>query len=297
MKKNIAGALAFSMLFSAQAATYIWDGGGVNAGLGTLGNWVGDAVIFDNAADLYWYATGTPSGRLVPYMTTSRTVRSINMTADADSSVGIKLDNNSTTPCTLTLSGNGLGSVIAIDIGAAGNLIIGDSVYGDVLLGDNLAIAHNGSGTLTIARPISGAYSITKNGTGTFVLSASNTYSSGTTVNVGILQARADHALGAGNVIVANGAALMLTGGLANDYINNKAKLILGSSSTLTLDFTGTADTVLGISLDGGATWLPDGVYDAATLTGLGSGVYSGNGSFNVVGVKKTMDLFLVTSL
>lgn len=295
MKKSTAGVLIFTMCFTAQAADYTWDGGGANAAWTGTGNWVGDpAVVFDTTANLYWYAVAT---KLTSYINGNRTIRSVNMTANAGSGVGIRLDNNGTTPYTLTFNGGGSGAAITTDATAAGALILGNSAYGDVILGDNLTITHNGSGALTIARPISGVCAITNNGSGLVVLSTNSTYGGGTTVISGTVKATADHALGTGSITVADGATLTLTGGSANDYINNKASLILGSSIALNLDFDGAADTIFAISLDGGTTWLPDGTYDAAALTGLGRGTYGGSGSLSVVGPKKIMDLFLVTSL
>jgi hypothetical protein len=51
----------------------------------------------------------------------------------------------------------------------------------------------------------------------------------------------------------------------------------------MNLNFTGT-DTVSGISLDGGTTWLPFGTYDTASLDALGTGTYAGSGSLMVEG-------------
>jgi autotransporter-associated beta strand protein len=297
MKKTIGSVLMcgiLSVCFAAQAGNYTWDGGGVNAAWATAGNWVGDAVTFDDTANLYWYAVAT---KLTSYINGPRTIRSINMTANAGAGVGIRLDNNSITPHTLTFSGGGAGAAITTDADAAGALIVGNSAYGDVVLGDNLTITHNGSGALTIARPISGVYAITNNGSGLVVLSTNNTYGGGTTVISGTVQAAADHALGTGGIAVADGATLTLTGGTTNDYINNGAVLILGVNSALSLEFSGEADTLVALSLDGGITWLPDGIYDAAALAALGNGAYSGGGSLRVVEVKKSLDLFLVTSL
>lgn len=120
-----------------------------------------------------------------------------------------------------------------------------------------------------------------KAGPGELILSGSNTYVDGTTVSAGKLVGAADGVFGSGDVTVAAGAELTLTGGTSNDYIHDKKFLILNSTSTLNLDFTG-ADKIRGISLDGGATWLPAGTYDVVALSGLGSGTYNGSGTLTV---------------
>jgi autotransporter-associated beta strand protein len=145
-----------------------------------------------------------------------------------------------------------------------------------------------GTRTLTISADlaISGAVSnggLTKAGAGTLILSNANTCALGTAVSAGELIAAADGALGVSNVTVASGATLSLTNGASNDYINDRAALILAAASTLNLNFTGT-DTVSGISLDGGTTWLPFGTYDTASLDALGTGTYAGSGSLMVEG-------------
>jgi autotransporter-associated beta strand protein len=123
---------------------------------------------------------------------------------------------------------------------------------------------------------------INKTGLGTMVLSNANTYAAGTTVSMGTLLGKADGAFGTGNVTVEDGATLSLTNGVTKDYINDLATLILGTNSTLVLGFTGT-DTIGALSLDGGTNYLANGTYDAATLTGLGAGTYTGTGSLTVI--------------
>jgi len=120
-----------------------------------------------------------------------------------------------------------------------------------------------------------------KTGPAELMIYGSNTYSGGTTVQEGDLSIYADGGLGSGNVQVGS-ASLYLTDGTRNDYIYDSAQLILqGSMSALSLGFAGT-DTVSAVSLDGGASWLATGVYDAAALTVMGAGFYSGNGRLNV---------------
>jgi autotransporter-associated beta strand protein len=126
-----------------------------------------------------------------------------------------------------------------------------------------------------------GQGSFLKTGPETMTLNTNSSYSGGTTVRGGALVAQADGALGSGDVTVET-AILTCSGGVTNDYLGDSAQLILnGSGAALTLDFEGT-DTVSAVSLDGGATWLAAGLYDAAALDLMGTGIYSGDGTLEV---------------
>jgi|GEM_PF-629679 len=107
-----------------------------------------------------------------------------------------------------------------------------------------------------------------KAGVGELILSGSNTYALGTAVSAGTLIGVSDSALGTSNITVSGGATLTLS---ATNCIGNQALLTLATNAVLNLNFTG-ADTVGGISRDGGATWLPSGTYNAAALGADGPG-------------------------
>ena len=135
----------------------------------------------------------------------------------------------------------------------------------------------------TFAGAISGSGGLTKAGSGELTLSGSNTYSGATTVSAGTLIGGADHAFGGTtNITVAAAATLTLTNGVLNDYIGKNAKLILNSTSVLNLGYTGAADTIGGLSLDGGTTMLPNGTYTAAQLDALPGATVTGTGSLTV---------------
>ncbi len=139
--------------------------------------------------------------------------------------------------------------------------------------------AVNTTRDLTLTGAISGSGAITKVNAGTVTLSFDNAYSGGTTVSAGTMVGSVDGAFGVGDVTVANGATLVLGAGTSDqDYIDNLADLVLGTTSVLNLNFTGT-DTVGSLSLDGGLTFLAPGTYDAADLTTAGLGTYTGVGS------------------
>ena len=105
--------------------------------------------------------------------------------------------------------------------------------------------------------------SLTKIGTGTLTLSGANTYTGGTLINTGTLQASHDGALGGGNVsVTASGAILRLQIGATNNYIADAATLSIVSGSTVDLNFIGVPDTVLSLIVDGVVQ--PAGLYGSA---------------------------------
>ena len=117
---------------------------------------------------------------------------------------------------------------------------------------------------VTVANPIgnNGSGSLTKLGSGgTLVLQAVNTYTGGTIVSVGTLEAQVDGSLSSGNVSVADGATLQLdtTAGIASS-----ANLLLsGASPSVFLNFSGTS-TINALSFDGGVTFANSGTWGAA---------------------------------
>ncbi|MFA7369729.1 MAG: sulfatase-like hydrolase/transferase [Kiritimatiellales bacterium] len=152
------------------------------------------------------------------------------------------------------------------------------------------------AGTRTITVGVASAFStvisnggLIKAGAKNMTLSGANTYALGTTVSAGTLIGAADGAFGTGNITVADGAKLILQ---TNASINDQAALVLGTNATLTLDFTG-ADTVGSISLDGETTELAAGTYDAAALSALGGGTYTGAGRLTVIPASVTVGLFV----
>jgi autotransporter-associated beta strand protein len=181
----------------------------------------------------------------------------------------------------LNINNGGAVGTGALDIQSGGNAVfnLANATMNNSISNAGL-MTMMGNGTLT--GDIEGSGSINHDASGTFTLSGSNTYSGTTTVTAGTLIGAADHVFGGtGNITVAAGAALTLQGGLSNDYINDSARLILNSTSVLNLNFTGT-DTIQVLSLDGGATKLPNGTYTAAQLAARGTGTYTGSGSLKV---------------
>jgi autotransporter-associated beta strand protein len=180
---------------------------------------------------------------------------------------------------TLTLSGTNTytgGTTIS-----AGTLQLGDggtsgSIVGDVV--DNGVFAINRSDSYTFAGAISGTGAFQQLGAGTTVLTGANTYTGGTTVNAGTLQAGAVNTFSPSSAFtVAAGASLNLAS--FNQTVGSLAgagSVTLGSA-TLTTGNDNTSTTFSGaISGSGGLTKIGSGIF---VLTG--SNTYSGATAVN----------------
>jgi len=170
-----------------------WTGGGTaTQGWENLNNWEGGAVpTFNSSLDINYYNPG--AGNLSSFLGGARTIRSLNFNASAAGDVRIHLANANpfTGASDLTLGGAGA-AALTVDVAASGNFWIGAGgdagTFGNLVLAENLTITNNGSGVLTIDRPITGAFAISKAGLGTLVLSGANTYTGLTTVAAGTLK-------------------------------------------------------------------------------------------------------------
>jgi len=164
------------------------------------------------------------------------------------------------------------------------------------LNGADRTITQNGASTNFMLSGSLSNGSLTKAGVGILILSGSNTYSGATTVSAGSLIANADHVFsGTTNITVAGAATLTLQNGVLNDYIGKNAKLVLNSTAILNLNFTG-ADTIGGLSLDGGTTWIPNGTYTAAQLDALPGATVNGGASASLTVGAKVLRLIGITS-
>ncbi len=139
------------------------------------------------------------------------------------------------------------------------------------------------SNITTLSGPISGT-GFTKTGTGTLIIKGTNAYTGGTIVSGGTLDAQGDGAFGSGNVTVLDGATNTLELGVTNGYISSSASLILtGAAPVVNLNYTGTPNTIHGLSFDGGVSYASAGTWGApgsgATFT---DARFTGTGLLNV---------------
>jgi fibronectin-binding autotransporter adhesin len=155
-------------------------------------------------------------------------------------------------PSTLTLNASSgftdqnanvfaVGTGLVIQAGSAAH-----AINAPVVLGANQTWINNSASNLTVAGAISGAASLTKEGTGTIILSGANSYTGTTTITTGILQLGAGGATGtisSSSNIVNNGVlTINRTGTLAQGTDFGSSTPISGSGSLVQ---AGTGTTIL----------------------------------------------------
>ena len=291
---------------------------------GTGSNWVGGSVP-PSTNDVSF-----PAGAYSVTLDAAQSAKGVSFAAGANVSIASGSGAN-----TLTIGADGItetgasaitDSIAAkVALGAAQTWNAGSgnalTVSGAVANGGNL-LTVSGAGNTTISGAISGSGSLTKAGGGTLTLSGNNTYSSGTTINAGTIQAQNNNALG--NLATetvklnANATALQLAGNItltaavtnsntqANILIvenvsgNNQATITQLTNSTwnfisdqdnLTISSTGAANVGAGSSFTtngaGNVTLTNNGtrqIFGANTnLTANGTGTLSVTGNYSIL--------------
>ncbi len=151
----------------------------------------------------------------------------VTITAGTGSTATIGVSNTAFGLLGLALTNNGSGYTSAPTVGVSGGTATATANLSAVVLGSNSSIG--GSGSLTVQSPISGAFGITKVGTGTTTLSGTNTYTGTTTVSNGVLQIGA-----AGSGQTGTGAVTVQTGGqLSGTGTVQGSSFTLASGATL----------------------------------------------------------------
>ncbi|MGA7815225.1 autotransporter-associated beta strand repeat-containing protein, partial [Caballeronia sp.] len=144
---------------------------------------------------------------------------------------------------TLVLTGNDTysgGTTISGGTLQLGNGGTSGSVIGGIL--DNATLAFNRSDAVTFANGVSGTGSLTQAGSGTTILTGTNTYTftGGTYVNAGTLQLTGTGAIGSGAVNIASTGQFLLTPASGNYRFNNA----LTGSGALIATLGSAADTL-----------------------------------------------------
>jgi filamentous hemagglutinin family protein len=195
----------------------------------------------------------------------------------------------------LTISGSGIGNGGALRSVGGTNIWRGPITLGadsrintddgtltvDVTSGNAISGAFNvtfgGAGNTTVADPIAtGSGNLTKDGTGTLLLRAANTYTGMTTINAGTLSINADSGLGVvpgatvANQLVFGGGTLATT----SDFI-------LSSNRGVTLAGAGRIDTADGTTLNYSGVIMDGSGSHSLTKTGGGTLVLGGVNTYD----------------
>ncbi len=255
----------------------LWSGGASDGLWASNNNWdptivpaVGADILFDNT-----HITGAQAIDLG----VNRTVRSLSF----DSPHAYTLNNN-----TLVFDDQGVPSFSGIAVSQTHGTST-TTINSALSLANAIHIRNNSTGTLnltgavdtnghaltldgtgpatTLSGVISDSGAVTKNDTGTVTLSGANTYSGGTTLNYGTLNANHATALGSGAVTLAGGTLASTNGStLANTLALTGDAGLSGLTTTGTLTQTGSHTLVLANATHSGAVNLSSTV-TAQTLT------------------------------
>ncbi|HVU36367.1 MAG TPA: autotransporter-associated beta strand repeat-containing protein [Opitutaceae bacterium] len=148
-----------------------------------------------------------------------------------------------------------------------------------VALGANQTWTVNPGASLSVAGPVSGAFALTKAGTGTLVLSGANTYGGGTTVTAGTLQLNASGALPAGKPVTIAPTSGTATLNL-NDTNQSIGALTLGGASGTNAMVSVTTNSTL--TLGGDVTFNATSNPNQGSISEAGTLALGGDRTFNV---------------
>lgn len=210
-----------SGIITVEELTARWDRDS-NASWGDATNWSHDTLPnFDNQTDIILYdPAADDEGFVSTFLSGERTLRSLSYTSDADANFNIRTTITGLTDAAdLIFDTDSLTepAAINIDADATGTFRVGNAnntatfTYGDIVLADNLLVNHNGTGVLNLDATVvetGGSFGITKEGSGTLLLSAlpgANSYTGDTVVNDGVLQVTGVSLPDASTLVVAGG--------------------------------------------------------------------------------------------
>lgn len=193
---------------SSQAVSLVWDPAANGSGSGGIGNWNVTATSlanwFNGSADIAWDAV-TYDGAVF-----GGTGGAVTIVSDAGAGVSAK-------NLTFNVGGYSIG---------------GDKI---TLTGTPVITVTNLSDTATINSIVSGSNGLTKSGSGTLTLSASDNYTGGTTINSGTLKITNAAGLGAATEAVAVNSTgqlwLSVVSGGANTDATYNANAISGAGT------------------------------------------------------------------
>ncbi|HRQ80266.1 MAG TPA: putative Ig domain-containing protein, partial [Azospirillaceae bacterium] len=209
----------------------------------------------------------------VVYITHANALGNTTGATTVASGATLRVDNGLTVAENLTISGIGVSSgigAVKINAGGTGSATLSGAV---TLAADADIGSYNTGDTLTISGNISGGYALTKVGSGTLVLSGTNTWTGATTLSAGTLTLQGGSAMADGSALTISGQQELVID--ASETIgtltasNANALITINNNATLTVNQTGSSTyagfIVNGTSSTGGFTKAGDG---ALTLSG-----------------------------
>lgn len=263
-----------------------WNGS--NGNWGTSTNWNPNSSVFNNTVDLTFQQSGSNLGSNF-LGGGARTIRSLTYGSDltiADVNHALSNQFGGTTARNLIFDSDSGNSFISIASGATSNVNIGagGGTQGNVILSTNLDITHNGSGVLSITRPMTGtSRTVTISGTGESNFSADNTYTGSTIIDGGTLLITGSTAVG--NAITVSAGGTLGGNGTINGTATVNGTLAPGTSpGTLTINnaLTLNSTAILAWELNVGDTTIGAGVNDL--VTGVSNLTLDGTINFTLLG-------------
>jgi autotransporter-associated beta strand protein len=175
-----------------------------------------------------------------------------------------------------TYSGSTLISSGALQVGNGG--ATGQLGAGNVT--NNASLVVNRTGAITMGNTVSGTGSLTKLGSGTLILTASNSFQGGSTLSAGVIRAANANALGAGSLVASADTVLQVTNSIniANNLSVYSVQFLNGGN---TLSGTITNNNTVYDVNPGETNALSGFVTGSGTVTLIGGGVLNISGTTN----------------
>ena len=219
-------------------STKVWA-----ASSGTTSNWVtavgggATALVPGAGADVTISATSVTTAPTATVLGAGMSIKTLTI-ADTTNGLGLNADGN-----TLTITPGVSTTGITMN-----SSVPASTIAAPVALGAAQTWTNNSANTLTVNGAVSGASSLTKAGTGTIMLSGTNTYSGTTTVSGGLINLGVAEIAGTSgplgkpgtlaNSIVLQGGGLQFSSSNNYDYTTS-GRLQLADGSTGTIDTNG----------------------------------------------------------